>query len=211
MLKVCDLLFSYAPHAPQYHFSLSVAPGEIVGVMGQSGAGKSTLLDLIAGFCAPLGGDIDWNGRSLLRLPPEKRPLSILFQHNNLFEHLCAAENIAVGLSHAASNVIEHALKSVQLKNIGGRPAHQLSGGQQQRVALARCLARNKPVLLADEPFNGLDGGTKSDVMTLLRDWASRERRAVVMVTHDRAECDAIADRVYQLCMGRLRVEDGAD
>jgi ABC-type thiamine transport system ATPase subunit len=97
MLRVEDLSFAHPGQATPYRFDMTAAPGEITAISGASGSGKSTLLDLLAGFLTPLSGRIDLDGRDLVPLPPESRPVSLLLQSDNLFDHLSAARNVALG------------------------------------------------------------------------------------------------------------------
>lgn len=211
MLKVDSVRFQHpGGNHVDYSFNLNVAEREIAGITGQSGSGKSTLLDLIAGFLQPLAGDITWHGDSILSLPPERRPVTILFQNHNLFDHLSAWANVAIGLnptlrlSTEEKHTVKTALEDAGLAGLDTRRAAKLSGGQQQRVALARCLVRKTPVLLLDEPFSALDADTKSDMLDLVQNIARTRSRAVVMVTHDAADCEKIANLHYVMRAGSL-------
>jgi thiamine transport system ATP-binding protein len=131
----------------------SVHPGARVAVIGPSGAGKSTLLMALAGFLVPTQGRILWQGQDLAEIAPGDRPLSILFQDQNLFPHLTVAQNLGLGLSPrlrltpAQHLQVEQALTRVGLPGMGARKPAQLSGGQQGRAALARALLRARPML----------------------------------------------------------------
>jgi len=211
MLKLDGVRFRHAPDAEPYRFDLEVAPGEIVGVAGASGAGKSTLLDLIAGFLSPQAGDIALDGVSLLPMPPERRPVSILFQADNLFEHLTAAGNVTLALAGQSVSRSERnlrareALSAVDLGDLSNRPVAKLSGGQQQRVALARTLLRNRPVLLLDEPFTGLDDGTAAAMHAHVARLVAEHRWHTVLVTHDAGDLAALANRILVLRAGELQ------
>lgn len=144
-------------------FTLAVERGERIAVLGPSGAGKSTLLNLIAGFLPPASGSIDIDGQPHTHTPPARRPVSMLFQENNLFNHLTIRQNIALGM-HPGLKL--NAEQTAHLRAIAEqmgidamleRLPGELSGGQRQRAALARCLVRKQPVLLLDEPFSALD------------------------------------------------------
>jgi len=139
-------------------FDLQVAAGERIAIVGPSGAGKSTLLNLIAGFVLPTQGNIWLNGENHTRSAPYERPVSMLFQENNLFPHLTVQQNLALGLKTSLKltaleqDQIERVADAVGLTSFLSRLPSSLSGGQKQRVALARCLLRDKPILLLDEP-----------------------------------------------------------
>jgi thiamine transport system ATP-binding protein len=209
MLEAIGLTYGYDEGTiANYHYDLEVASGEIACLTGTSGSGKSTCLDLIAGFLEPHDGRVRIDGRDVLTLAPEQRPLTILFQRDNLFEHLSAAQNVALGvnttlrLSAAEERRVEDALERVGLLAMADRRANRLSGGEQQRVALARCLIRNRPVLLLDEPFGALDAATRADMLVLVRNIVTERSLATLMVTHDFNECDRIAERRYEMSGG---------
>jgi len=207
MLKLENLTFRYrdADALHEYHFDLDVGPGMIAGLTGRSGSGKSTCLDLIAGFLQPSGGVLEIAGRDVLALPPGARPVTILFQQNNLFDHLSAADNVGLGLNPslrlnaAEKDAVASALARVGLAAQAAAPAKRLSGGERQRVALARCLVRNRPVLLLDEPFSALDAETRGEMLELVREIVSDNNLAALMVTHDARDCERIADRQYKI------------
>ena len=204
MLALDAVTFAYSG-GPSYRFDMTANAGEITAIRGQSGAGKSTLLDLVAGFQRPAGGSIRIDGTDVTALPPERRPVSILFQSETLFEHLSAARNVALGLpGRAEPGRIEAALAEVGLAGIGAQRAATLSGGQKQRVALARTLLRNRPVLLLDEPFSALDDETRLATRDLVRRLTRQQKWATVLVTHHADDISALADRVYRLEGGVL-------
>ena len=207
MLKVEQLTFAQPGQPVTYVYDLKVAPGEIVVVTGLSGAGKSTLLDLIAGFLSPTSGTLTLNETNLLALPPEKRPLSILFQEDNLFEHLSVNKNLALALpvnDRQAKGKIADALNEVGLPGYGPHRAQDLSGGQKQRVALARTLLRKKPVLLLDEPFASLDDETAEQMRALVRRLTDTNQWHTLIVSHAAEDAKQLADRLYNLYEGRL-------
>ena len=204
MLALEDVAFAYPGAAQTYRFTMSAAAGEITAIRGQSGAGKSTLLDLVAGFITPALGHIRVDGADITPLPPERRPVSIQFQSETLFEHLSAARNVALGLPTPDPARIAAALSEVGLPDIGPQRAATLSGGQKQRVALARTLLRNKPVLLLDEPFSALDDDTRATTRALVKSLTRKHQWATLLVTHHADDISAIADRVYELKNGVL-------
>ena len=188
---------------------LQVPTGDRVAIMGPSGGGKSTLLAAIAGFLPPRRGRILWQGRDLTRLAPGDRPLSILFQDQNLFPHLTAAQNVGLALHPglrltAADHArVEAALTRVGLATLGPRRPADLSGGQQGRVALARLLLRDRPLVLLDEPFSALGPALKAEMLSLLADILSDTGATLLMVTHDPGDARAIADGVILVAEGR--------
>ncbi|HSF63920.1 MAG TPA: ATP-binding cassette domain-containing protein [Paracoccaceae bacterium] len=170
------------------------APGARIAVIGPSGAGKSTLLSVIGGFFAPATGRVLWAGQDLTSLPPGDRPVTTLFQDQNLFPHLTVAQNLALGLSPALrlapgdEGRIEAALNRVGLAGLGKRRPSELSGGQQGRAALARALLRARPILLLDEPFAALGPALKAQMLDLVAEVATDTGALVLMVTHDPAD-----------------------
>ena len=205
MLKINNLQYQYKNANDTYTYDLEVQPGEIVAVLGQSGSGKSTLLDLIAGFVEPASGSIKLDDHELIGLPVEKRPVTILFQSHNLFEHLTVQKNILLGVNKALKDSIEEVekvqliLKEVGLEKYEHTIASQLSGGQQQRVALARVLIRREPILLLDEPFTGLDEATRLEMLDLVKKITVEHKLHTIMVTHEVEDCERIANHVYKM------------
>jgi thiamine transport system ATP-binding protein len=191
-------------------FDLTVDEGQFVAIMGASGAGKSTLLLLIAGFEEALGGEIRWGGLDITQLPPAERPLSIMFQENNLFAHLDAFANVALGLSPSLKlsrdqrQEAEDALRRVGLEGFGDRLPGELSGGERQRVALARTLVRKKPLLLLDEPFAALGPAMKKDMMELIRALQQERNLTILLVTHEPADARAAASHTAFVLEGRI-------
>ncbi|KAF1022266.1 MAG: Fe(3+) ions import ATP-binding protein FbpC [Paracidovorax wautersii] len=194
-------------------FTLALEAGELGCLLGPSGCGKTTALRAIAGFEPVLAGRIEL-GESLLsapgvHLPPERRRVGMVFQDYALFPHLNARQNVAFGLRALPSAQREPRalamLELVGLKDLAGRYPHELSGGQQQRVAVARALAPAPALLLMDEPFSNLDPATRErlgrDVRAILREAG----QTALMVTHNEAEADAMADRIGRMAGGRLQ------
>lgn len=179
-----------APSATHLSCALSLAPGQICAITGPSGVGKSSLLLALAGFREIESGDMSWQGASFLQTPIWERPLSFLLQSDNLFTHLSAYRNIALGAlksakKHETEAKIDEITKNLGISDILNKPASQLSGGQQQRVGLARALLRQKPILLLDEPFSALDKGNREKALTLVKELTQAHQLATVIVTHD--------------------------
>ncbi len=190
--------------------SLTVEPGALLALLGPSGSGKSTLLKLIAGVEAPDGGDIRLGGRSVLATPAHRRGAVLLFQKAYLFPFLSVAENIAFGLrlrdaSRATMQAeVRRMLELVELPGIEARRPAQLSGGEQQRVALARALVTRPQVLLLDEPLSSLDPVVRQTLQEAVRRIQRELGITTLLVTHDRGEALAMADRVALLDRGAL-------
>lgn len=185
---------------------LSVPTGARVAVIGPSGAGKSTLLMAVAGFFAPVAGRVLWDGRDLAGVAPGDRPLSILFQDQNLFPHLTLAQNLGLGLradlrlDAGQRAQVDAALERVGLTGMGARKPAQLSGGQIGRAALARALLRARPLLLLDEPFAALGPALKVEMLELVTELAGEA--TVLMVTHDPADARRFAGQTILVADG---------
>ena len=181
---------------------LTVDHGEFVAIVGPTGCGKSTLLNVAAGLLKPAAGtvrifDAPMNGLN--------RDAGYLFQADALFPWKTALDNVAIGLEiagtprHAALAEAQQWLTSVGLGAFAGRYPHMLSGGQRKRVALAQVLIRNPKILLMDEPFGPLDAQTRQVMGNLLLDLWTKDRKAVLFVTHDLEEALYLGDRVVAL------------
>jgi len=187
---------------------LSVQTGEIVAIIGPSGAGKSTLLNVISGFFRSVSGRVLWNGSDITAEPPGERPLSIVFQDNNLFPHLTAFQNVALGirpslkLTKPESERVMQALNRVGLKGLQNRKPAALSGGQQSRVTLARVLVRGRPLILLDEPFAALGPALRVEMLDLVAELARAEGATLLMVTHHPADAIRIADQTIVVANG---------
>jgi len=195
--------------------SLSVAPGELLALVGASGSGKTTTLRIAAGYESPDAGRVvlvepDGTARDITRLPPEKRGFGMVFQHYALFPHLSVEQNVAFGLEARGVGKRERltrardALAGVGLGDKAARPVQALSGGEQQRVALARALVIEPRVLLLDEPLSNLDPTLRVTTRDDLRAMLHRLRVTALFVTHDQEDAFAVADRVALLERGRL-------
>jgi thiamine transport system ATP-binding protein len=181
---------------------LAVAAGEIVALLGPSGSGKSTLLRVISGLVTPDNGSVRIGGADVTSVPTHRRGVGMVFQDEQLFEHLDVAGNVEFGLrmrgdaQAARQRRVTELLRLVGLDGFERRSVRQLSGGEAKRVALARSLAPSPSVLLLDEPLTGLDrvlhDRLLDDVAAILR----AERTTSLLVTHDQDEAQTIADRV---------------
>lgn len=208
MLKLNNVTWFYG-HLPM-RFSFSASRGEQIAVLGPSGAGKSTLLNLIAGFITPVEGTITLCGQPHTATPPSQRPVSMLFQENNLFSHLTIRQNIGLGmhpglkLNAAQRDKLESIAAQMDLSALLERLPEALSGGQRQRAALARCLVREQPVLLLDEPFSALDPALRQEMLTLVSDICRRQQLTLLMVSHSVEDAMQIATRALVVADGRI-------
>lgn len=195
----------------QYALSvdLQISAGNVTAVIGPSGAGKSTLLGGIAGFVAQTQGRVLWNDAVISALEPAKRPVSMLFQDNNLFPHLSVMQNVALACeprlrpSPAMRLRVEDMLSKVGLDGLSDRKPAALSGGQQSRAALARALLQDREIMLMDEPFSALGPALKKDMLELSVNLAKSAGRTVVMVTHDPADAAHVADTIVGVAEGK--------
>jgi len=195
--------------------SLQVERGEVVSLEGPSGSGKTTFLSILGCILTPTSGRVVINGtevdpRRADRLPEiRKRSIGFVFQQFNLFPALTALENVEYALNikgkrgREARSEAERVLRAVGLGDRLGFLPRDLSGGQKQRIAIARALAGDPAVVLADEPTANLDSQSGTQVLEMFRDLAKRENRALVIVTHD-PKVRSIADRVIQIHDGRI-------
>ena len=215
MLKLNDVTWLYQ-HLPM-RFTLSVEQGERIAVLGPSGAGKSTLLNLIAGFLPPASGTIIIDGQTHTDTPPARRPVSMLFQENNLFHHLTVRQNIGLGmhpglkLSAAQTARLQAIAGQMGLDALLDRLPGELSGGQRQRAALARCLVREQPVLLLDEPFSALDPALRQEMLALVSDVCQQQQLTLLMVSHSVEDAARIAPRSLVVADGRIAWDGDTD
>lgn len=189
---------------------LSIRQGEFFSILGPSGCGKTTTLRLIAGFEEPTGGEVLIRGKSMLHVPPYRRPVNTVFQSYALFSHLTVWENIAFGLRLAKCSKAElqervsDALALVKMSSFARRYPAQLSGGQQQRVALARALVNRPAVVLLDEPLGALDLKLRKEMQVELSNLHQELGITFVMVTHDQEEALSLSDRIAVMNNGRI-------
>ncbi len=195
--------------------SLEVAPGEVVALEGPSGSGKTTFLSILGCILTPTSGEVAVAGERVRSDRPEvlrdirRRSIGFVFQQYNLFPALSALENVEYSLNvkgvdgRMAREEAQDALERVGLGDRMHFLPRDMSGGQKQRIAIARALAGSPRVLLADEPTANLDTAVGSQVLHLFRDLAKREKKGLVVVTHD-PRVREFADRVVGIRDGRL-------
>lgn len=201
----------------EFRFDCRLPAGAVTAVTGPSGSGKSTLLNLVAGFETPDCGRILIAGEDVTEKHPSERPISLVFQDNNLFTHLDIATNIGLGISPSLKlsgsdrMAISQALERVGLNGFEKRVPGTLSGGERQRAAFARALVRRKPVLLMDEPFAALDPGLRLSMANLLLDLHRETGNTVLVVTHDPDEVGRLADLVIFVDRGEVLLQAPAE
>lgn len=201
-----DLEFDY-PEMPM-QFRLKVAKGERIAIVGESGAGKSTLLNLIAGFELADRGYLHLNGVDHFNSQPAERPVAMLFQDNNLFDHLTVAQNIGLALAaklhfnNEQQQQITEIAEKMGIAELLNRRADQISGGQKQRTALARTLLQNKPILLLDEPFSALDPKRRQELQELVKILCIEKNLTLLMVTHQLEEHQGLFERYIKVTQG---------
>ena len=189
---------------------LDVKSGEFLTLLGPSGSGKTTLLMVLAGFIRPDHGSLKFGETEVIRTPPHKRGVGMVFQNYALFPHMTVAENIAYPLkirrlSRAEIEPrVEGALEIVQLGGYGERRIGQLSGGQKQRVALARAIVFEPRILLMDEPLSALDKKLRDRMQIELRRLHEKLGLTTVYVTHDQREALTMSDRIAVINHGKL-------
>ncbi len=193
-----------------FAFDCAFERGKVTAVVGPSGSGKSTLINLLAGFETPDAGRVLMEGRDVSRLDPSERPVSLIFQDNNLFAHLDIFTNIGLGispslrLSSADKTEVARALDRVSLSGFEKRLPGSMSGGERQRAALARALVRKKSLMLLDEPFAALDPGLRSGMAVLLQELHRESKNTILVVTHHPDDIARLADSVVFLVDGRI-------
>ena len=196
------------------HINLDIRPGEFITLLGPSGCGKTTTLRMIAGFEDATSGQVMLDGENMVVVPPNKRPMSMVFQSYALFPHLSVRENVAYGLrlrkksTEEIKEEVDIALAAMNLTAMADRAPSQLSGGQQQRVALARAMVVRPKVLLFDEPLSNLDAKLRVKMRVEIRRMQKRLGISSVYVTHDQSEAMAMSDRIVVMNSGRIEQVD---
>jgi len=201
-------------HFQNYHavdgITLDIMENEFFALLGPSGSGKTTLLRMLAGFETPTVGSILLDGQDVSRIPPNHRPINLMFQSYALFPHMTVAQNIAYGLEMEKlpkaeiKSRVDEIMEMVQLPHLAGRKPDQLSGGQRQRVALARSLAKRPRLLLLDEPLGALDKKLRGEMQLELKRIQDQFGITFIVVTHDQEEALVMADRIAILKDGKL-------
>jgi thiamine transport system ATP-binding protein len=208
MIRLEQVSFRYEDM--QMLFDAEFPDGSLTAIIGPSGGGKSTMLNLIAGYEAPVSGRVLIGGQNVSGLPPDRRPVSMIFQDNNTFAHLSLWQNVAIGiapslrLDAAGKARVEAALDKVGITALAQRKPGEVSGGERQRVAIARALVRDQPVLLLDEPFAALGPALRHDMLDLVMAMQTERRMTLLMVTHQPEDAVQAASHTAFLAAGRI-------
>jgi thiamine transport system ATP-binding protein len=204
---------SFAYPETALRFDVQFAPSSVTAIVGPSGSGKSTLLSLVAGFETPESGRVLIGERDVTDEPPAARPVSMVFQENNLFAHLNVEQNIGLGRSPSLRlTASDHAdiVAAIAETGLAGkekRLPRELSGGERQRVAISRILVRDRPVLLLDEPFASLGPALRDEMLDLIARIRAERRMTILFVTHQPEDASRIADRIVFLEGGSVAAE----
>ncbi|WP_338550055.1 ATP-binding cassette domain-containing protein [Roseovarius phycicola] len=209
MLKLEDCIIRNG--AFELSADLSVKESTRVAIIGPSGAGKSTLIEAIAGFLPVATGKITWKGTDISHAPPGSRPLTMLFQEDNLFPHLSVAQNVGLGispklrLSSADQEAIKQALDRVGLSGMDTRKPSELSGGQRSRAALARVLVQRRDLLLLDEPFAALGPALRAEMLDLVQELCEETGATLLMISHAPEDARRIAGECILVAEGEAQ------
>lgn len=195
-----------------HEISLEVEKGDFLVIIGPSGSGKSTLLQLIGALDRPTSGEIEIHGVNIMKVNDAAltklrgNNIGFIFQSFNLIPTLTAAQNVEAVIAkrtpHDKKRVL-HVLKQVDLEHRANHLPSLLSGGEQQRVAIARALINEPDIILADEPTGNLDSKTGEDIMRILSDLNTKEKKTVIVITHS-DYVKQFADRVIELKDGKI-------
>jgi len=191
---------------------LTLAKGDILGLVGPSGCGKTTLLNTIAGFIEQVQGSITIDSNTIITstqlVPPQNRNIGMIFQDYALFPHLTVEKNILFGINELTRTEqqtrVNDLVSLLELTGLTERFPHQLSGGQQQRVAIARALAPQPKLLLLDEPFSNIDARLRNDLMLEMRSLLKKLNITAVFVTHNKDEVFTFADKIAVMHQGQI-------
>ena len=209
-LECRDLRRTFGSFIAVDDVSFGVPKGDFFSILGPSGCGKTTILRMMAGFLEPTSGDIIIKGKSMLNVPPNKRPVNMVFQHLALFPMMSVAENIAYGLVRQGMNKsdiatkVKSALERIGLPGSGDKSIKQLSGGQQQRIAIARCLVLEPAALLLDEPLGALDLKLREHMKVELKKMQTQFDTTFIYITHDQSEALVMSNHVAVMNEGRF-------
>ncbi len=209
-LSVRNLIRRFGDFTAVDDVSFDVPQGSFFSILGPSGCGKTTLLRMIAGFDEPTDGILTIRDKDMRGVPPNKRPVNLVFQHLALFPMMNVEENIGFGLKRRGMKAAEIAtkcktiLERVDLPGYGAKRINQLSGGQKQRIAIARCLVMEPSVLLLDEPLGALDLKLREQMKVELKKLQAKVGTTFIYITHDQSEALVMSDRIAVMNEGRF-------
>ncbi len=209
-IKIEDLSVIYENGDGVRNIYMDVYEGEILTLLGPSGCGKTTILRAIGGFNKATDGKIIIDEEDITKLPPEKRPTSMVFQSYNLWPHMSVYENLAFGLKlrkidpKIIKKEIDEMLVLLKMKGFEDKYPTQLSGGQAQRIAIARSLLLKPTVLLLDEPFSALDAKIRVQMREELKRIQAELNISIAFVTHDQEEAISLSHRIVVMDKGKI-------
>ncbi|OON99952.1 MAG: sugar ABC transporter ATP-binding protein, partial [Epulopiscium sp. Nele67-Bin004] len=195
---------------------LTINNGELVCLLGPSGCGKTTILNIVAGLLDPTGGDIKFDGQSIVGLHPKDRNIGLVFQNYALYPHMTVLENIMFPLvvgknkipKEEAKKRAKEFMKITDIEALEGKRPTAMSGGQQQRVAITRALVQNPKILLLDEPLSNLDARLRLKIREEIRALVKKINITTIFVTHDQEEALSISDRIVLMHQGVVQQFD---
>jgi ABC-type antimicrobial peptide transport system, ATPase component len=217
-LTVKNLNFSYFDDKTENKILKEVnaefESGKVYAIVGESGSGKTTLISLISALDKLQDGDILWNDKSIKDIGNQQfrlKYVNIVFQSYNLINYMTAKENVDVaidfaGIKNKNGTKSYEILESLNInKTKADRPILRLSGGEQQRVAIARCIASDEPIIVADEPTGNLDKKTETNILDIFYKLAHEQDKCVIIVTHSQKVAN-MADVIYEIDEGKLLI-----
>lgn len=185
----------------------ALAEGGRYALVGPSGSGKSTLFDILAGFAHPQRGRILWQDQEISHLPPEARPVALMFQDHNVFSHLSLAENLKLAAKSDRADM--GLLEQLKIAHLADKRPTEFSGGQLARAGLARALVQDRAILALDEPSAALDAALRQDMLSLVLEFAEAYHKTLIMITHDTRDAALMPSGTMAITEGELMWERG--
>lgn len=206
MLKIDNLQFTYGDNVLFESLNFQLNAGERTTLVGPSGAGKSTLLKLLMGTLKPQGGEIAWDGLSLVKpfIPPQARPITLISQDDTLFPHMTVRANLLYAKPKTSITDLDHWLSALDIHGLIDRYPEELSGGEKQRVMLGRALLYGPALILMDEPFKALDKALKLTLIDRFKTLFKAVNQTVLTVTHDETVAGVLDGKIARLDQGHI-------